>query len=89
MKTGEYIPKENIETSSTKEGLQPADVLPGGEVWTSTKTDSKPQINIILGDNAIPTKSVKLINTENVKKFTVVFVLSDNTNITKVLFFVS
>ena len=75
MKTPAYIPNKNIKTSSTKKGKKPTDVRPGGRVWTSTKTDKKPTIKITLGKKPVPTRSVKVINTRNVKYVGVVFYL--------------
>ena len=84
MKSAAYIPKRNIKTSSTKKGKKPTDVRPGGRVWTSKKTDKKPTIKITLGKKPVPTKSVKVVKTRNVKKVKVVFVLKNNKKVTKV-----
>ena len=84
MKKPALIPKENIKTSTTKKGKKPTDVRPGGRVWTSNKQDKKPKIEITLGKKPVPTKSVKVIKTRNVKKVTVVFVLPKNKKVTKV-----
>ena len=84
MKNPAYIPNRNIKTTSNKRGKSPKDVRPGRNVWSSTKTDRKPRIEITLGDKPVPTRSVKIIKAKNVKKVKVVFVLPNNKKVTKV-----
>lgn len=84
MKDAKYISTPDIKTSSTKRGLRPVDVRPGGDLWTSEKYDKKPRIDITLGDNAVLTQSVKIINARNVKKVKVIFLLANKKTVTKV-----
>ena len=84
MKSPLYIPKQNIKISSTKKGRKPTDVRPGGQVWTSKKTDRKPRIVITLGKKPVPTKSVQVVKTQNVRFVRVIFVVKKGKSIAKV-----
>ena len=84
MRNANYVRTPHIKTSSTKKGKKPYDVRPGGPVWSSTKGDKNPRIEVRLGDQAVDTRSVRIIRTHNVRVARVVFHLDNKKTITKV-----